>query len=630
MKNKRRKIDILDTSTHKIYKNFESSVNQKSSGSTRISELDVLKIQRNIYKVIKRYDEPQEFYNALFLFIIKLTNARGVAHFVAKDKEIDLSHQVILTSSSEKSKLIIETIQNLAKKALVSEEVAIEKVDNWVVLAVPILSEKSTNSGLACLLEIVDADQLSPYILILQFIASHIPLIADRNQKDILQTQAMRSSSFVDLLREISADKSFDKGIDQLLSTMKRELGCDRIAIGTVRGKRARLLALSNIVKFDRRARLVQLIENAMKEALQQEKTIEHPLINDKKREIQLDISHQALQQETKSKSIVTSLVKDENSSFGVWCFFWDETKPKKEDIFFVEAVALYITPILILLKKKSFIVRRRENSPWFKKIAFATIFALVSYFVLMMPYPHYVSASCSLEPVETRTISIPFDSVIQRVNYQIGDTVKKGQKLIFLDGREIRLEYFAVKEQLQSTRKTMLQLLAEKKIAEYQAEMLKAQKIEKQLELLEYRLEKINIYAPQDGIITQGDLEKATGVTVRKGEPIMEIAPLDEFFVKLEIDELDMAFVQKNMKIEIQLYSFFDKKWQAQLSYISPKVETSEQKNIFVCKAKISNPQQKLLPGMSGQARIYISEKRVWWVWLHKPIAWAKAKLWW
>ncbi|BBM83417.1 efflux RND transporter periplasmic adaptor subunit [Candidatus Uabimicrobium amorphum] len=627
---RRKRVKLVDSGTHAIYKDFESGV-EGNSASTRISELDALRLQRNFHKVMMRFDEPQEFFNALFLFIIKLTNARGVAHFTLDEKvNLQLTHKIILSSDSKKSQTIEQKIEESAKKALGLKQVDIHRVDDWVILAVPILYQQHAKSGLACVLEVVDIEQLSPYILILQFIASHIPLIEDSFDNARLKKQVMRSASFVDLVREISMYKSFDKGIDQLLLLMKKELGCERIAIGLAKKKRARLLALSNMSKFDRRARLVGLIEKAMAEALEQQKTITHPQINTDKREIQLDLAHRSLQQETKSQEVVTSIIGDSNGSFAVWSFLWNETKVKKEDVFFIEAVSEYITPILMLLRKKTLFVKNREHSHWGRKFAFVGIFTALLYFVLMMPYDHYLSASCSLEPVATRTVSIPFDSVIEKVNYQVGDIVQKDDELVVLDGRDIRLEYFAVKEELQSTQKKMLQLLAEKKIAEYQAEMLKSQKIEKDLQLLQYHLERIRIRAPQSGVVTEGDLEKATGATVRKGEPIMEIAPLDEFFVKLEIDEWDMPFIKKGMQVEVQLHSFFEEKWKTNITYISPKIQISEQKNILVCKGKVPNAQQKLLPGMSGEARIFVGEERVWWVWLRKPIMWMKAKLWW
>lgn len=627
---RRQRSKLVDSGTHVIYRDLESGVDEKS-GSTRISEIDALRLQRNFHKVISRFNEPQEFFNALFLFIIKLTNARGVAYFSLNEKlELELNHKVILSSDSAKSQAIEQKIEESAKKALGLKQVEIHPMEGWVILAVPILNKQDAKSGLACVLEVTDINQLSPYILILQFIASHIPLIEKSVENKRLQQKVRRSASFVDLVREISMDTSFDKGIDQLLLVMKKELDCERIAVGIVNKKRARLLALSNMPKFDRRARLVGLIEAAMAEALEQQRTITYPQIDKDKREIQLDLAHRSLQQETKSQEIVTAIIGDSNGNFAVWSFLWNETKVKKEDVFFIEAVSEYITPILLLLRKKTLFVKNREHSRLGKKITFASITAVLLYFVLMMPYSHYLSASCFLEPVATRTVSIPFDSIIEKVNYRVGDMVKKHDELIILDGRDIRLEYFAVKEELQSTQKTMLQLLAEKKIAEYQAEMLKAQKIEKDLQLLQHRLDRIRILAPQNGVITEGDLEKATGATVRKGEPIMEIAPLDEFFVKLEIDEWDIPFVKEGLTMEVQLHSFFDKRWQTKITYISPKIAVAEQKNILICKGKLTNTQQKLLPGMSGEARILIGEERLWWVWLRKPIMWMKAKLWW
>ena len=634
MNKNRRKIQQLDasyTNTKEILKSFEEKV-IRSQGTSRLSNLDVLNLQKNLSAIRQIHEDEAGFYNALFLFIVKLTNARGAAFFRYNEEgAIEIPYNIMVTSDVAKSKIMIEKVKDIAPKTLQLQKVHAQEVEGWMLLTIPILSENKANSGIVCLLEVNENDELTPYILLLQFIAGYIPLIGHEFENKKLKKQVQQTSSFVDLLKETIDLGSFDKAIDRLLELMKYDLDCQRIAISLVKEQHTKLLAISNINKFDRRARLVQVLQNAMNESLQEKKTIEYPIFTKDRREIQLDLAHQILKDETKSHTIITAIIKNGNRPFAVWSFFWEkDITISRNDVHFIEAVSEYIAPFLILLRKKSFFTRRRTTSSIYKKTFFASLFIGIVYLILMMPYPHYVTASCHLEPLTIRTVSAPFDSIVKKVYYKTGDVVNSGDLLLRLDAREIRLQYFSTQEKLTSARKNTLQLLADKKIAEYQAEMLNVKKIEKEIELFKYRLENVKILSPQTGIIIEGDLEEFLGATVRKGDSLIQIAPLDQLFVKLDVSELDLLFIEKNMKIEINLYAFFDKQWTSKVTYISPMSKTIEQKNIFVCKGLLENKKDELLPGMSGEARIYISEKRVWWVWLYKPISWVKAKLWW
>ena len=58
-------------------------------------------------------------------------------------------------------------------------------------------------------------------------------------------------------------------------------------------------------------------------------------------------------------------------------------------------------------------------------------------------------------------------------------------------------------------------------------------------------RLENLEIKSETNGIVLQGDLEDARGAPVRRGDVLMEISPLKQLTLEVDVPESDIAYLE-------------------------------------------------------------------------------------
>ena len=82
----------------------------------------------------------------------------------------------------------------------------------------------------------------------------------------------------------------------------------------------------------------------------------------------------------------------------------------------------------------------------------------------------------------------------------------------------------------------------------------IKADKAQAQIDLLEFKLGHVKITAPIDGVVLSGDLERARGVPVQRGQVLFELAPLDRMILEVAVPDADAARVQPGQEGEFSL----------------------------------------------------------------------------
>jgi multidrug resistance efflux pump len=319
----------------------------------------------------------------------------------------------------------------------------------------------------------------------------------------------------------------------------------------------------------------------------------------------------------------------------GAWIFIWKDYTVKEQQYHLITATSSHITALLqSLIKSQPFWLGKfiRNLGSYMRQARYVAAVLSVFAFILLlrMPYTHSIESPCELVPVVRHSVAAPFDGVLQKTFYEPGDLVKQGQVMAVLDDREIRLELTSGKEALATTRKKMDLHFAEEQMAEYQMATLEANKIEQRIKLLQYRLENLNIKAPKSGILLQGDLERAIGITVKTGQVLFEVAPLEKLYVQIAIAEEDISYIKLELPGKLHINSYPDNQWDLKVSYISPISQAQENNNVFVCEAIIDNSDGNLLSGMKGNVKLDAGKRPLWWVFFHKPIEWLRAKMWW
>lgn len=295
-----------------------------------------------------------------------------------------------------------------------------------------------------------------------------------------------------------------------------------------------------------------------------------------------------------------------------------------------LRSAAALVAPVLTLLERESG-TSHQVKKAWAglgkagKLIALLVAAGLL--LLLLCPFPERIHAHAVLEPVLRRFIASPFDSVLKKVHVAAGSIVKQGDLLAELDDREIRERKAELEAQAASANLQGASDLAESKFGESTINALDAERIGHELEVLRFRENHLRVLSPLDGVVIQGDLERAEGAALGLGRPIMEVAPLDKLIIQIAVRESDAPYVSESMKVILQLNAFPGETFEATITRIHPRAETREGHNVFVAEAEMNNPGGKLRPGMKGDAIVVGKAIPLFWILFRKP--WSVVQRW-
>ena len=99
-----------------------------------------------------------------------------------------------------------------------------------------------------------------------------------------------------------------------------------------------------------------------------------------------------------------------------------------------------------------------------------------------------------------------------------------------------------------------------------------------------------------------------------------MEISPLDEMRLEVNVPESDIHFVRVQQQMTFVLEGSPFEARQGEIVQIHPESEVRDSRNVFVSEVKVDNSQQLLRPGLQGRAKIAAGWKSLGWVLFHKP----------
>ena len=255
------------------------------------------------------------------------------------------------------------------------------------------------------------------------------------------------------------------------------------------------------------------------------------------------------------------------------------------------------------------------------------TIAALVLLAIVIWPVHYRIDCNAVVETTRQRIVATPFEATILTTHVKPGDAVDRGQVLVRLDGRPLRLEREAIRAELQQVVKEHDVALASRRIAEAQQASLKEKQLQRRYELLTDRLSRLDVISPIDGIVVSGDLDKYVGTPVKLGQTLMEIAPMDRMHIEVEIPEYEIGYVSDQADVRVKLDAIGGSSLRLRMDRIHPSAELRDDKNVFVGRVVVDNSDHRMKPGMRGGATTYGPVRPWFWSWIRGGF---ERVLWW
>lgn len=116
-----------------------------------------------------------------------------------------------------------------------------------------------------------------------------------------------------------------------------------------------------------------------------------------------------------------------------------------------------------------------------------------------------------------------------------------------------------------------------------------------------------VPIHAPQGGVITEHRVRE--GMYVTPEDAMFTIVDLSEVWVMVDIFEHQIDWIRPGLTAEIRAPAYPGRTWEGVVEFVYPEVHP--QARTLRARLEFSNPDEKLMPNMFVEARIYGGPKR-------------------
>jgi len=424
---------------------------------------------------------------------------------------------------------------------------------------------------------------------------------------------------------------------------------CERTALGFLKGRSVKLKALSHTEKIIRKMKLVQDIESAMEECLDQDVEVFSPAPKDATYVSRMTDELSRLHGPTSVLSLplrlggrvvgAATLERPQDQGFAL-----DEVESLRltVDLCAARLHDLHETDRWFgaragqsLRKALSFAVGTKHT--WAKVAAIGVFAFLVFMFVGKGDFR--ANATFVVEAQQQRLVPAPFDGYIEDVFVERGDVVTEGTRLAKLETADLESELAKTQAEYEAARKEANSALTEGKIAEVQIAKARAEQADVQIRLLERKIADATITAPIDGTVISPDITRRIRGHVSIGDPMFEIAPVEALRAELSVPEDEIADVviafetargeDRQLTGELATEGRPGQRIPFVVERINPVAEVEEHENVFAVRVALLETHGGMLPGAKGVAKIDVGRRTYAFIWTRKLVNWIRMKLW-
>jgi multidrug resistance efflux pump len=463
------------------------------------------------------------------------------------------------------------------------------------------------------------------------------------SSKDVSSGVA-RAASCLDLLAAIGEQPGLQGMAIAIANDLASRLGCDRVSVGVMRRNGSiRLRAMSHSASFKQQGRLVDAIENAMEEAVDQRSSVAYPPLPSTERAVTM--AHRALTDVVRvSGASLLTVVMAGGKGEPIGAILFERHRAQSFDLDalkLAEVVAALLGPVVELQLRANRLMAGRvidSTGSGFAavlgprrpalKLGVIGIIAL-AVFMTFANGEHRVTAKSVLEAELQRAAVAPFDGFVRSAPVRAGDTVKSGDLLVFLDDRDLvldRLKWRAERDKLLQKQREALAKHDRSNLVVLSSQIRQA---EAQLGLAEEKLARARIVAPFDAYVVSGDLSQMLGSPVEKGKALFELAPLDAYRLIIHVDERDVRYIAVEQPGSIAFAGMPGDALPMILSKITPVTVAEEGRNSFRVEGRLTGPSSHLRPGMEGVAKINTGQHSLVWIWTRRVVEWLRLMAW-
>lgn len=449
-----------------------------------------------------------------------------------------------------------------------------------------------------------------------------------------------RASVALDLVQAVQEHKSLALAAMTVVNELATVGKADRVSLGIERDGKLELRAISRTAWFDPKSQLVETVENAMEEAIDQEAGVAWPALAGSRGKV--NVAQRDLALRSGAAAVLTVPLVSGGRPIGA--FTLERTQGSEFDatsLMLCQVIGELLGPTLeIRLEGERWVTGRIVDklAKWRDKlvgprqpaIKLGAVLLLAAILILAVAEGTFrVSARTIVEGAVQRATVAPFDGYVNDAFVRAGDTVRQGQILATLDDRDLKLEQVKWETEREQVARKYREALAKHDRAAYRVLAAQLSQAEAQLALTEERLVRTQLVAPFDGVVVSGDLSQMLGTPIEKGKVLFELAPLDSYRVILKVDERDIAYVVAGQGGELALTGITGARLPFVVKTVTSVSTAQEGRNFFRVEAQLEDASTRLRPGMEGVGKVSVGKRALAWIWTRNFVNWVRISLW-
>ena len=184
----------------------------------------------------------------------------------------------------------------------------------------------------------------------------------------------------------------------------------------------------------------------------------------------------------------------------------------------------------------------------------------------------------------------------IEKIYVEVGDNVKKGDKLVQLDAKDLDKLQLQYEYQLVDF-KRIEELYKVGGIAKADYENAKTQ-LEVTKKTLDSRTENTVLISPIDGVITARNYDDGD---MYGGQAILVVEQISPVKMKINISESYYAKTNKDLDVTLKFDAYGDEEFKGNIDIVYPTISAAS--HTFSVEITMANKEQKIRPGMYGKA---------------------------
>lgn len=501
-----------------------------------------------------------------------------------------------------------------------------------------------------------DQERARQRLMSMQLVAGYFELYMIRRHVEQSKELAVRHQNVLQLSTSVATAEGFESAAMNFCNELSNRAGASRVSLGWMKGENIKVKALSHTEKFDKKQELIVNLQRVMEECLDQEEPVRFDA--DGTRSENVTREAEALCRGQGDSSVYSIPLRRRAEIVGVITLEFSPPAKLTDEV----ANALAVTGDLLAPQ----LWDRHENDRWIavkmghsiqnatkvalgrKHVLAKLIIALVAIIAVVITVwqpMYHVSAPFQFVAAQKRSLSVPYEGFLGKVNVKAGDRFKKGAVLVEMRTEDLqsrlRKAESDVKQYLTTAQQKMTDKTRPGAISEAQVAREQANGAQAEADLLKFQIGQSKLVAPFDGVVMKGELDDKVNAPVKNGDVLMEIEETGQpLKAELAVPERDIHFIREmpaagetasgdgwTGKLATNSLPGVDIPFK--IERIVPLGDAKEADNTFKVYAVLESQPGFIRPGMAGEARIDAGHKRLAWIWTHRLVDFLRLKLW-